>query len=355
MLSTIVLPQIQNRISDFNFERLSAYSSVAVLCDSNTSKLCYPLVKAFLPEHTLIEIPAGEEHKTLTTCELVWQAIQILDRKSLLLNVGGGMVSDLGGFCAATYKRGIAFANIPTSLLAMADASIGGKTGIDFQGFKNHIGVFAEPEFIWVCPEFLDTLPLEELRSGFGEVVKHALLVGGELWANVAAIKSIDLVKEADWIGFIELSNALKAQIVAQDPKESGLRKVLNLGHTTAHALETQQLNQQDPILHGQAVAAGLLVEAYISHNICGLPQKELQDISKVITRLFAPVPLGKNLYEIAQNDKKNLAGRVSMSLLQQIGSPVFDVVVERELFEQALNFYLFCYGTGSWPQPPQG
>jgi 3-dehydroquinate synthase len=331
----MTLPIFNTDLRLFDFESFLQYSSVLVLCDQNTQIHCYPLLAKHLPAHSLVVMEAGEQHKTLASCERVWRQMQTLDRKSLLLNLGGGVVSDLGGFCAATFKRGIAFANLPTSLLAMVDAAFGGKYGVDFDGLKNQIGLFAEPEFVWVYPPFLQTLPKQELVSGFAEVIKYGLLAGGDFWQKVSGLQDLSFCED-----FIAYSLALKAHIVGQDPKEKGLRKVLNLGHTFAHALEAQYLMDGQSVLHGQAVAAGLIVEGYISQKRCGLPREELSQIVQVVSTHFHRLSWEKGLFELAKNDKKNSKGSLRMALLERIGKPVFDVEVNRALFEEALDFY---------------
>jgi 3-dehydroquinate synthase len=261
------MPQIVIRqepnvlISDF-FARVS-YSQVVVLADENTAAHCYPLIVKNLPSHQLITLKAGEEQKNLTTCTQVWEALtnHRLDRHSLVLIIGGGVIGDLGGFCAATYKRGVDFVLMPTTLLAQADASVGGKLGIDFMGFKNHLGVFCEPVATLISPAFLKTLPERELRSGFAEVIKHCLIADRPMWDD---LRKKDLHQQ-DWETLLAHSVDFKRGVVATDPKEKGLRKILNFGHTAGHAVESYFLESGNRIFHGEAIAVGMIAEAHIA------------------------------------------------------------------------------------------
>ncbi len=327
---------LQNKLTDFEWQRFASYSRLAVLCDTQTAIYCYPKVKPFLPSHDLIIIAHGEEHKTLASCEQVWKSMLKLDRQSFLLCLGGGMVGDLGGFCAAVFKRGIAFGQMPTTLLAMVDASIGGKTGIDFHGLKNHLGTFSRPEIVWVWPGFLQTLPQRELTSGFAEIVKHGLLQGAAHWQ---AVKTTTPHSNKDWLPIIRLSMAFKVAVVEKDPDEKGLRRILNFGHTVGHALESFALQSGKPILHGEAVAIGLVAESWLSHRICGLPEDEFHEIAQFICTHFEPraIPSANQLWNLAQNDKKNTFGNVQMALLEAIGKPIASVKVERSAFDEAI------------------
>ncbi|MEJ0032353.1 MAG: 3-dehydroquinate synthase family protein [Bacteroidota bacterium] len=218
------------------FEK-KAYSQVVVLTDRNTRLHCYPLVAENIPSHEIIEIEAGETFKNIDTCQVIWQRMTDLrlDRHALLVVLGGGVLGDMGGFCAATYKRGIDFLLLPTTLLAQVDASVGGKLAIDFNGIKNHIGVFQLPVSTLIGPEFLKTLPFRELRSGFAEVIKHCIIGDQKMW-NVIRAKD---VAGQDWETVIRHSVEFKTGVVTEDPKEKGRRKILNFGHTIGHALET--------------------------------------------------------------------------------------------------------------------
>ncbi|MDW7694621.1 3-dehydroquinate synthase [Flammeovirgaceae bacterium SG7u.111] len=327
---------------DFSF--LSEYSSVAVLVDYNTRVSCYPLIEPFLPSHICIDINPGEEHKHLGTCQEIWSVMTDcqFDRKAVVLNLGGGVIGDMGGFCAATYKRGIDFLQIPTTLLAQVDASVGGKLGIDFKGFKNHIGVFQLPKEVWVHPGFLKTLSEQELRSGFAEVIKHCLIADASKW-EVISQKSL---KEQLWHDIIEHSIHIKANVVKQDPTEQGLRKILNFGHTIGHAIETYFLEEGDErLLHGEAIAIGMICEAYLSAKKTGLEVSESEGITKYISSIFglpkfstkAFAPIVENMYQ----DKKNVGGKIKCVMLEKIGKATFDINITPTEIEESLAYYL--------------
>ena len=218
--------------------RARQFSKLVVLTDSNTHQFCLPLVQEVVPPTMVfISVPAGEQHKTLETCSIIWGQMTeaVLDRQALVINLGGGVIGDMGGFCASVYKRGIPFITIPTTLLSQVDASVGGKLGIDFLGFKNHLGVFQLPEAVLIAPEFLATLPQRELRSGYAEVIKHGLIRDATYFR---ALPSTNWQKQ-DWARIIRHSIEIKKAVVQVDPKESGLRKILNFGHTIGHAIES--------------------------------------------------------------------------------------------------------------------
>ena len=319
--------QLQNLLSELD------YSSVFVLVDENTLMHCLTLVEEALPEHTkFIQIESGETHKNLQTCELIWQSLleQGADRQSILINLGGGVIGDMGGFCAATFMRGIRFVQVPTTLLAMVDASVGSKLGVDFRGAKNMVGLFQNPEAVIIDPLFLETLPQPELRSGFAEVVKHALIKDVVLWKKLLQFSSIQEVE--NWEDIIFRSVQIKQEVVEQDPKENGLRKILNFGQTIGHALESHFLHTSDPLLHGEAVAWGMYAEAALSHQHKNLPAPVLKEIQAYIylhfglsaRQQFAMHELISNsipeLISWMQKDKKNVQQKISVSLLERIG-----------------------------------
>ncbi|UOG76104.1 3-dehydroquinate synthase [Hymenobacter tibetensis] len=324
--------------------RQPAVSQVFVLVDANTSRLCYPLLKPHLPEaHSLIEIPAGEEAKTLDSCEAVWNNLteQQADRFAVLVNLGGGVITDLGGFCAALYKRGIRFVQVPTTLLAQVDASVGGKTGIDFQGFKNHLGVFQEPAGVFIDPAFLATLDPRQLKSGYAEVVKHGLI------ADAAAFQEqrVNSLFIDDWTDTIRHSVALKQEIVAQDPLEAGPRKLLNFGHTVGHALESFLLSQPGrEILHGEAVAAGMVCEAWLSVQHGLLSDTELDQIETFLFSVFEKVQFvtleTEAIAEYARQDKKNAGTTINCTLLETIGRGVYNQPVTVAEIAESLRYY---------------
>lgn len=318
------------------------YSSITVLVDDQTATHCYPLIRTVLPTHHIVQIPSGEEFKNLATCTLIWQKLtdRQVDRHGLMIILGGGVLGDLAGFCAATFKRGIDFLLIPTTLLAQVDASVGGKLGIDFNHFKNHIGVFQLPIATLVAPAFLKTLPLAEMRSGFAEVIKHALIDSLEAWKAI----QVQSWEKLDWKDLIQHSIQLKEAITRKDPTEKDVRKVLNLGHTIGHAIETASLETNQRLLHGEAVAIGLIMEAFISHQKGWLAKDDLTQITTYILDIF-----GKNGSELvidvilknAFQDKKNRSNRILAVLLKEIGKPEWDVEISTEEIQSSWNYYL--------------
>jgi 3-dehydroquinate synthase len=317
------------------------YSKLIVLVDSNTRKACYPKLNSELPAHQVIEIEAGEERKNLATCAHVWQQLTDLntDRKGLLIVLGGGVPGDLGGFCAATYKRGIDFILLPTTLLSQVDASVGGKLGIDFHGFKNHIGVFQEPLATIIDTRFLETLSQAELRSGFAEVIKHCLLSDRGMW-DVIRKKNL---ADQDWSALVQHSVSFKASVTQADPKESGLRKILNFGHTVGHALETYFLNTPNRLLHGEAIAIGMIAESWLAQQKNLISMDELNQIQSYITGLYGKVqlPVEKGpIVSLARQDKKNVGDKILIAVPKGIGSPVWDVETSEAGIVDALNFY---------------
>jgi 3-dehydroquinate synthase len=318
------------------------YSKLAVLADENTFLHCYPLLQKSLPEHQLIKIKSGEEQKTLASCSLIWQTMtdQALDRHSALLVVGGGVLGDMGGFCAATYKRGIDFLLLPTTLLAQVDASIGGKLGIDFNHFKNHIGTFQHPSLTILHGGFLKTLPKAELRSGFAEIIKHALISDEKLWNEIRS-QSMEM---QDWQKLIKHSVDFKLDVVSKDPKENGLRKILNTGHTIGHAVESHLLNTGKKVLHGEAIAVGLITEAFIAKERNLLQDERLKDISAYILKIFGKIHLSPEedsaIAQLTVQDKKNKGNKILCVLLEGIGKARWDCEISLEEVKGALTFY---------------
>jgi len=294
---------------------VSGYSKIGILVDENTKEFCLPLLFD-LKKSVIIEIESGEENKNLDTCNLIWKELtkNSFDRNSLLINLGGGVIGDMGGFCASTYKRGIDFIQIPTSLLAMVDASVGGKLGVDFNDLKNQVGLFSNPKSVIINPKFLETLAENELRSGFAEVVKHALIVDKNLWEHLKNNPFQDL----DWEEIIETSVQIKNKIVISDPKEKGERKKLNFGHTFGHAIESYYLQKGTPILHGEAIFMGIILESELS----SLSVSEKNDIKNYILSNFGLpyTPPKSDLLNFLRNDKKNKEEKINFSLLNTIG-----------------------------------
>jgi len=321
------------------------YSQHFILMDENTHQLCLPPLQQEVPELASairIKIYAGEEHKNIRAAEYVWQRLteEKADRKAVLINLGGGMVCDLGGFAASTYKRGIDFIHVPTTLLSQVDAAIGGKNGIDFMNYKNQVGMFHEPAAIFIHDEFLSTLPIEQISSGFAEVMKHALLVGGKLWKRITPLGDL---KDVIWNELVEESMAVKLAIVEKDPKEKHLRKVLNFGHTIGHAIESWMMTEKKTTFHGHCIAAGMMGELYLSSSCLCLPEKKRNEALTVIKKHFPKIVFAENdfdaLIDLMKQDKKNEQGTIRMALLRKFGSPVIDVEVDEMQIRNALKF----------------
>lgn len=318
-----------------------------ILVDENTSAHCLPVLlqnTEELADAEIIEIESGEQNKTLDICNQLWNTLTELDadRRSLFINLGGGVISDMGGFIAATFKRGIDFINIPTTLLAQVDAAIGGKTGIDLNNVKNQVGLFAAPEAVFIAPQFLETLPHQQLKSGFAEVIKHGLIADSNYWNLIRELDNLrtDMSEE-----LVFSSVKIKNKVVMEDPEEAGLRKVLNFGHTIGHAIETYSLTHDSkPVTHGEAVAAGMICETFLSHRKLGLGRNDLHDILSFILRNFEPYPLTKEafpeLIKLMGNDKKNISGQFRFTLLSRIGKAETDKPCDEEDILAALAFY---------------
>lgn len=340
------LPSIEiGPISTSSFSSLLkgfAQGKIAILVDENTHQHCLEfLITTFdaLREAEIIEIPSGEQSKDLEICTQLWQSLteSNFGRHDLLINLGGGVVSDLGGFVASVYKRGIPFINVPTSLLGMLDAAIGSKNGIDFLGFKNQLGSFAPALRTFVDVNWLHTLPQKEWLNGYAELLKHALIYDAMLYKELLLIDAIEKELTA---AQIKRGIEIKNQIVAQDPLEKGLRKILNFGHTIGHAIEAYYLEAEKPLTHGHAVAIGMLIEAHLSLQLTGLPLSDFQQIKDDILEKF-PLHLPSDkllIWQLMQQDKKNREGQIRMSLLATIGECKFDQHVEFNEFEQAYD-----------------
>jgi 3-dehydroquinate synthase len=325
----------------------AGYSKVFVLVDENTRRDCLQVFlegMQDLPDYELLQIRAGEEHKCITTCSQLWKELSEkgADRKSVLINLGGGVLTDLGGFVASTFKRGIAFINVPTSLLAMVDASIGGKTGVDLGTLKNQIGVINQPEMVLIITEFLKTLEPRQLKSGFAEMLKHGLIRNKAYWTTLKGLNPPEQIG-----AFIYESVRIKNEVVLQDPREDNLRKILNFGHTLGHAIESYYLQAPDreSLLHGEAIAIGMILEAYLSHKVCGLSGQAMVEIRETFMHHFPRVNITasetKEILELLVYDKKNTHGQINYVLLNSIGNPVIDQAVPPEIVRQAFTYYM--------------
>ena len=293
------------------------YSQIFVLADEHTHQHCLPyfLEQTGLSEKTILtEIQSGEEHKTLATCEKIWQSMLAakLDRKALVVNLGGGVIGDMGGFCAATWKRGVDFVQIPTTLLSMTDAAIGGKTGIDFHGIKNTIGVFQQPVAVFVDPFFLQTLPERELHSGYAEVIKHALIGDPRLSDSLTLIEAI---ASSNWLDILQKSIAVKVRVVQEDPLEKGLRMLLNFGHSIGHALESWFLETNEPLTHGEAIYIGMLCESAFVNNGRNLHAQVLALGANFFPHRNINPEIFPSIWNLMLQDKKNSSGTVRMAV----------------------------------------
>ncbi len=346
-----------NYFVNFNedaYQKLNIYiaeykpSAIFILVDENTNNYCLPILLETLETETeieIIEIEAGEENKNIETCSGVWHALTELgaDRKSLMVNLGGGVITDLGGFVASTFKRGISFVNIPTTLLSMVDASVGGKTGVDLGVLKNQIGLFSDPEMVLIDPRYLETISNRELRSGLAEIIKYGITYDIGLWNEIRDFKEFNLSNISK---LIHRSIEIKNEVVTKDPKEKGLRKVLNFGHTLGHAIESYFLESEDKenLTHGEAIAIGIVTEAFISQKLLNFPSEHLKAIKETILTVYEKVAIDQTDYEaiigLMIHDKKNVGGQVNFVLLTDFEQFKLDCNVEKALLIDALNYY---------------
>lgn len=325
-----------------NFFEQKKYSNVSVLVDENTMDYCYPMIQPALPDHFIIQVKSGEREKNISTSIKIWEAMtdHALDRHACLVVLGGGVLGDMGGFCAGTYKRGIDFVLVPTTLLAQVDSSIGGKLGVDFNHFKNHIGIFQKPVLTLLNEDFLHTLPEPELRSGFAEIIKHTLISDQHMWLEIASKGLFD----QNWKKLIRHSVEFKARITTEDPHEKGLRKILNAGHTIGHALESYLLPTPSRILHGEAIAVGLIAEGYIAQNQGLLSREELERIYTFILSIYGKVEITNDaldaIAKLTLQDKKNKGSKILCVLLDGIGAAKWDCEISLDSVKEALSFY---------------
>ncbi|MBF1645059.1 MAG: 3-dehydroquinate synthase [Prevotella sp.] len=322
------------------------HDRIFVLVDETTNKLCWSLVKDYLclKDAQTIVIGATDRRKNLDTLVHVWESLQQgkATRHSLLINLGGGMVTDLGGFAASTYKRGINFINIPTTLLAMVDASVGGKTGINFGGLKNEIGVFNDAEFVLLDTNWLRTLDEENIRSGYAEMLKHGLIADDTMWAELINF-NLAQPNLRQLASMLNKSVRIKERIVAEDPHEKGIRKALNLGHTFGHAFESWAMKRQ-PVLHGYAVAFGLIAELYLATTRTDFPTERMHQTVNFIRAYYGSLPITCNDYpeliELMHHDKKNRGNEINVTLLGGIGDIRIDQTITEEDIKEALDFF---------------
>lgn len=315
------------------------HSRIFIITDDHVLKHCLSVWPAMQP-FQCITIPPGEQNKTLRQCEWIWTALADAgaDRQTLLLLIGGGMITDLGGYAAACYQRGVRFVHIPTSLLGMTDAAIGGKTAVDFRDIKNYIGLFAFPEFVWIWPGWLKTLPGDELLGGLAEVVKHAIIGSRVLWDKLQAANHVG---DLDWPSILEISIRVKLDLVERDPYDRNERKVLNFGHTIGHALESHFMHSAAPLTHGQAVTLGMMAESWMAREAGLLAGETFDQIINLTERLLLPVrisvPDHATLAPWLDRDKKRQFGYTSYSLPDAIGHCLRDIRVEDA--DPALNW----------------
>ena len=320
-----------------------SYTKIVLLVDENSRKHCLPLISDCITDDTLLlEIKSGEKFKCLPTCESIWAAMASaqFDRHSLMINLGGGVIGDMGGFIASCYMRGIDFIQIPTTLLSQVDASVGGKLAIDFKGFKNFIGLFKNPQAVLIDTQFLKTLPAEELRSGYAEMIKHGLIRSKEIWRDLSEIEN---PAKRVWADEIFHSVAVKKDVVTEDPTEQGLRKILNFGHTIGHAIESLSLTTDKPLLHGEAIGLGMIAETYLSEQTNELSSEATEAVVLYLSQIYKGVhadTLSKEdkLIELMKSDKKNKGGKTLFVLLDQIGQATFDHEVEEAEVKKALQ-----------------
>ncbi len=334
------------------FLSLLDYDKMFILTDTNTREKCYPLLQDIpaFKEAQLIVTEAGDMYKSLDYLANIWTYLSNhgASRNSLLVNLGGGMVTDMGGFAGATFKRGIRTINIPTTLMASVDAAVGGKTGVNFNGLKNEIGAFYPPLCVFIDSEFLRTLDRANILSGYAEMIKHGLIGSMGEYASVM-LYDIDTMNYGYLNQLVAQSVAVKERIVEEDPKEQGIRKALNFGHTIGHAYESLSFKKGRPLLHGHAVAAGIVSELYLSHKLCGFPMEKLSQVVYYLKEYYTPFAFDckdyEALYELMTHDKKNEAGIINFTLLAQVGEVRINQQVGKEKILESLDFYRESFG----------
>lgn len=325
---------------------LSNYSQIAIVTDINLKSHLEIILNNLKTKPLVVTIEAGEEHKTIDTVQTIWNQLidAKCDRKTLIINLGGGVIGDMGGFVASTYMRGIDFINIPTTLLSQVDASVGGKTGIDFAGLKNLIGTFNQPKAVIIDIETIKTLPDREFVSGFGEIVKHGLIIDKAYFQKVVSKKPKEF-SEDELIDIIANSCDIKKGIVENDPKEMGIRKILNFGHTIGHAIEALSLDTNHPLLHGEAISLGMIAEAKLSQLVGNISDQDVELIKNSLENSGLPINIGntnaEKIFEKIAGDKKNSFGEIRWTLLKQLGEAIYDQNVNEDLVKKALEYVL--------------
>lgn len=321
-----------------------SYSQVFVLVDEHTEAHCLPLLQKTLFDTKVIKLQSGEVNKNLQSLQLIWDKLLAnrADRNSVLINLGGGVIGDIGGFAAATFKRGIDFIHVPTTLLAMVDSAIGGKLAIDYGEVKNAIGLIKNPKAVFINPNFVTTQPETEIKNAFAEMLKHGLIADEDYWQKLKKIKQVGFEK---LLPFIHGSVKIKSQVVKKDPSEKDLRKILNFGHTIGHAIESYSLEHDStPLKHGHSVAIGMICEAHLSMELAGFGKWELNEISEVIMAHFPKYSLrnilSPELIRIMLNDKKNTQAGINFSLLKRIGKAGINYTANQQQITNALNYY---------------
>ncbi len=327
-----------------NFSQLNEFlhdkkfSKIFILVDENTHEYCLPVLLGNMETDLgfeILEIEAGEEMKNIQTANQLWEILTEMqaDRKALVINLGGGVITDMGGFVASTYKRGIKFINIPTTLLSMCDASIGGKTGIDLMHYKNMVGTFAFPEQIFIYPKFLETLPFKELRSGFAEMLKHGLIADKTHWDQLIQIHKLEVETV---VPHIQISMNIKQDVVEKDFHESNIRKTLNFGHTIGHAVESLCLQQENPILHGEAVAMGMIAEAHLAYLENLISEEDAKMIIENIQRYYPYLDISdfkdEDITALLLNDKKNADSKINFLFLLKLDHAIMITSAARKI-----------------------
>ena len=347
----VICKDLKSELQDFLFSL--KYDKLFILMDTNTKEKCFPLVEdipAFQKAPILV-MEAGDMNKGFVSLAQIWTALsnEGASRNSLLVNLGGGMITDMGGFAGATFKRGIRTINIPTTLMASVDAAVGGKTGINFNGLKNEVGSFYPPECVFIDCEFLRTIDRDNLLSGYAEMIKHALISSMDIYASVLLFDLDAKIDYAFLNRMVAQSVAVKERIVEEDPKEHGIRKALNFGHTIGHAYESLSFKKDRPLLHGHAVAAGIVSELYLSHKVCGFPMEKLSQVVYYLKEYYPAFVFDckdyDTLYELMTHDKKNEAGIINFTLLSQVGDVQINQQVSKEKILESLDFYRESFG----------